>query len=288
LIETRQRLAQLMTAKRYDVVFVQKAIMTAYLKGASGLLRRCARRLVFDFDDAVHLMPPHPLRFPWRLLEDRRQVERIIAGADAVLAGNEWLAEEARSIGAQSACFPTVVDTSRFVPACNEPEAYRIGWLGSPSTIVCAEPASEALGQVRDAALCFVGAEQKDVLWPGAEVRPWSLATEVAEVQRFSVGIMPMPEADWMRGKCALKALIYMACGIPCIASPFGAALEIIRHGENGLLANSTAEWLEAFERLRDPGERRRLGEAGRATVEERYSLQVAAPRLHALLEQLR
>jgi len=285
--ETRQRIAQILGARQYDVVFVQKAIMTAYVRGLAGLLRRRARRIVYDLDDAVHLAPPHPLGHPWRLAEDRAQVTKLMAMADLVLAGNAWLVSEARAHGANAVLFPTVVDTDRFVPSASEPDTYRLGWIGNPSTTICLEPAAEAFASMRDAAVCLVGADARRVPFDNAEIRPWSLETEVAELHRFSVGLMPQPQGDWMRGKCALKALEYMACGIPCVASPFGAALEFMRHEENGLLAGSTEAWREAFERLRDPALRRRLGEAGRATVERRYALRDAAPRLGELLRSL-
>lgn len=283
--ETVRRVGQILAASRYDVVFVQKAIMTAYVTGLAEFLRRRARRLVYDFDDAVHLAPPHPLHAPWGFIEDRVQVTKILTMADLVLAGNAWLVSAAREAGSRRAVlFPTVVDTDRFVPPANPPETYRIGWVGNPSTTVCLEPAAEALVSLRHAAICLVGVDPLRVPFDGAEIRPWSLENEVAEIQRFSVGVMPQPETEWMRGKCALKALQYMACGIPCVASPFGAALEFMRHEENGLFAGSTAAWSEAFERLRDPALRHRLGEAGRATVEDRYALRDAAPRLLELL----
>jgi len=292
--ETRQRFFQILSAPRYDVVFVQKAVMTAYLRGMGTLLRNRARRLVLDIDDAVHLAPPHPLGFPWRLLENRRQIDSLMRAADLTLAGNMWLVQQVQLRGARAEYFPTVIDTDRFTPA-PPPETFRIGWMGNPSTMVCVEPASEALHKVEDAELAFVGANARDVAWPNAEARPWSLMDEVSEVQRLSVGIMPMPKDDtkigpapgWMRGKCGLKGLIYMACGVPCVASPFGAALEFIEHNKNGLFANTTDEWLKAFDQLRDPVERQRLGEAGRRTVEQRYSLKTAGPRLCDILESL-
>lgn len=288
LRETRRRVRQILDAPGYDVVFVQKAIMTAYVRGLAWILRKRTRRLVYDLDDAVHLAPPHPLRLPWRMLEDRRQVSKLLAAADLVLAGNAWLVSEAREAGANAVFFPTVVDTDRFVPASAQPDTYRIGWIGNPSTTICLEPAAKALGTVKDASVCLVGADPERVQFDGADVRPWSFDGEVAELQRFSVGIMPQPRGEWMRGKCALKALQYMACGIPCVASPFGAVLEFMRHEENGLLADSGEEWSGAFERLRDPALRRRLGEAGRATVEGAYALRDAAPRLVELLKSLR
>jgi glycosyltransferase involved in cell wall biosynthesis len=273
--------------RRFDVVFVQKAIMTAYVRGMLRLLRACARRIVYDLDDAVHLSPPHPLRNPWRLLEDREQSRKLFLFSKLVLAGNPWLASVAEAAGARVALFPTVVDTERFVPTRREPETYRIGWIGGPSTTGCLVPAAGALEGTCHAELRFVGADPLHVPCQTAEVRPWSYGTEVEEIQDFSVGIMPLPKSEWTRGKCALKALQYMACGVPCVATPHGAALDIIRHDENGLLADSHAEWRRALERLREPALRRRLGCAGRATVEERYSLNRAAPRLLELLESV-
>lgn len=285
--ETPRRIAQIMQGRRYDVVFVQKALTTAYVRGMTGLLRRFARRVVYDLDDAVHLDPPHPLRPPWSMFEDRAQILRLMAAADIVLAGNAWLAGEAQRAGARVVHFPTVVDTDRFVPAAQPPDQYRIGWIGTPSNLVCLEPALDALRAISDAELCLVGADPARNPFPNAEVRPWALDTEVGEIGRFSVGIMPQPEGAWMRGKCALKALLYMACGIPCIVSNTGAALEFVQDDVNGLIAGHPEEWRAALERLRDPVLRARLGDAGRATVITRYSLTQAAPRLLALLESL-
>jgi len=289
LRETFRRLRQMLGASRYDVVFVQKAIMSAYLAGLLEMLRKRARCLVYDIDDAVHLAPPHPLGPPWNRLEDRGQVVKLMAAADLVLAGNSWLLTAARDAGCRRAVlFPTVVDTDRFMPAQEEPSVYRIGWIGNPSTTICLTPAAEALSHVPDAEVCLVGADPKRVPFHGAEVRPWSYESEVAELHRFSFGIMPQPHDTWMQGKCALKALQYMACGIPCAASPFGAVLEFMRHEENGLFADSIEDWQKAFEQLRDPALRRRLGLAGRDTVLERYALNAAAPRLLELLRSVR
>ncbi|HIJ65343.1 MAG TPA: glycosyltransferase family 4 protein [Candidatus Hydrogenedentes bacterium] len=287
LAETSRRLAQIAGAAAYDIVFVQKALMTASVRGAFGLLRRRARRIVYDLDDAVHLSPPHPLRRLGRLIEARRQIPKAMRAADMVLAGNAWLAAQAEALGARAAYFPTVVDMRRFAPRPQVAEKYRIGWIGTPAATECIEPAAEALAGLANAEIHLVGADAKAVCWFGAVVEPWSLDGEVEAIQQFSAGIMPMPKQEWMKGKCGLKGLLYMACGIPCIATPFGAALEFIRHGENGMFADTTAEWRDAFERLRDPTERRRLGAAARTTVEENYALDKAAPRLLELMESV-
>ena len=287
LAETPRRLSQILSAPRYDVVFVQKAVMSAYVRGAGGLLRRLARRVVLDVDDAVHLCPPHPLRGVWRGVEDRSQVHRLFAQADLVLAGNSWLAAAVEEAGGKAALFPTVVDTDRFAPAAEPASGYCVGWIGGPSTTPSLAEAAEALVSLSEATVRLVGADEGQSLVPNAAVTPWHLDTEVADVQSFSVGVMPLAKDEWTRGKCALKALQYMACGVPCVVTPYGAVLDIVRHGENGLFADSSAEWREALERLRAPALRTRLAVAGRATVEESYSLKKAAPKLLHHLESL-
>lgn len=292
LRETVRRVAQILTADLYDIVFVQKAIMTAYVRGLPEMLRKRARRLVYDIDDAVHLEPPHPLGAPWTFFEDRRQIYKMCAQADLVLAGNAWLTAMAEEHCSNTEFFPTVVDTERFRPAVKQPHGYRIGWIGNASTTICLQPAVEALARVPEANICLVGGDPARIDWngqpvPNLEVRPWSYENEVREIHRFTVGIMPQPDAPWMLGKCALKALQYMACGIPCVASPVGAICDIIQHGENGLFAETTTEWLEAFDRLRNPALRQLLSEAARATVEENFSLAQAAPRLLDLLNDI-
>lgn len=285
--ETPARLRQLLDADQFDVVFLQKVPMTAYLRGMDRMIRTRARKLVLDLDDAVHLAPPHPLRAPWTLLEDREQVRKLMASADLVLAGNRWLEQETVNAGGRAEWFPTVVDTDRFIPAANPPEGFVAGWMGSPSTTGSLAAIRPALESLAEGELVLAGADPKQVHWPGAGATPWRYDTEVQLLQQFSVGLMPLAKDEWTRGKCALKALQYMACGVPCIATPYGAVLDIIRHDENGWFADSEAEWKDALVALRDPALRRRLGEAARATVEARYSLRTAVPRVTDLLESL-
>ncbi len=287
LAETPSRLLQLLNAGRYDVVVLQKAIMTAYWSGLHRLLRAQSRRLVYDIDDAVHLAPPHPLSPPWNQLEDREQVRKIFKEADLVLAGNRWLAGEVRAAGGRAMEFPTVVDTERFVPAAAPPKEYRLGWMGSASTTPALEIIGPALAMVENAQVRLVGADPNRVHLQRAEVRPWNLAQEVREIQEFSVGLFPQIRDPWTLGKCALKALTYMACEVPVLAEPYGAIQEIMQSGREGLFADTEPAWCEALEALRSEELRARLGAAGRATVESKYSLQVAAPRWHAVLEEM-
>ena len=285
--ETPRRFSQLLESSSYDVVFLQKAITTAYVHGLDRLLRHRAKRLVFDIDDAVHLAPPHALRMPWRLLEDRNQSLRIMSRADLVLAGNTWLADEAEAQGGRAVHFPTVVDTDRFTPPANLPEGFSVGWMGAPSTAGALNTIAPALNSLKAGELIVAGASAGQVHLEAARIEPWHYDTEVQLLQQLSVGLMPLPQDTWSRGKCALKALLYMAVGVPCIATPWGAVKDIIRHGENGFFAETDAEWRTALEALRDPALRGQLGEAARSTVESQFSLRKAAPALVDHLETL-
>ncbi|MCC6793476.1 MAG: glycosyltransferase family 4 protein [Candidatus Hydrogenedentes bacterium] len=284
--ETPRRVLQILRARKYDVVFVQKAIMSAYVRGMHTLLRANAKRLVYDIDDAVHLRPPHSLFGVWKSLEDEQQVLRLSSTADLVLAGNAWLASEMREHAKRVEFFPTVVDTDYFFPAPSPPSSMVVGWIGSPSTTPHLS-AAECLGGLDHVSLRAVGADAGCLPWSDAESIPWRRDTEVAALRSFSVGVMPLVKDDWTRGKCALKALQYMACGVPCVATPYGAVLDIIADNVNGLFADTPEEWLAAIEWLRDESAHKKLADAGRATVEQHFSLKPAAPKLAELLESV-
>lgn len=287
LIETPRRLMQLLDARLYDIVVVQKAVLTAYVRGFGGLLRSRARRLVLDVDDAVHLEQPHRLGRPWSALTDPAQVRRLMRTSDLVLAGNAWLKHEVETLGGNAAYFPTVIDTERFAPLRAHRDDYRIGWIGNPSTSPALNTIAHPLERLPGAKVVLIGADPEAARVPGAEYRPWSLDDEVDDIRSFSVGVMPLMKNPWDRGKCALKALQYMACGIPCVATPYGAITEIVRGGVNGLFADTPAEWTAALEQLRAPRFRNEMGEAARAVVEERFALKDAAEDLVGLLESI-
>lgn len=287
LVETPRRLAQIIDTRLYDVVVVQKAVLTAYVRGFGRLLRARARRLVLDVDDAVHLAQPHPVGRPWSALVDPEQVKELMGTADLVLAGNMWLVEEAERAGGTAEYFPTVVDTERFSPRPMEPGIYRVGWMGNPSTARALAGISGPLEHLQNAELTVVGADARASGLHRAEHVEWNLSDEVEQIRRFSVGVMPLEKTQWDRGKCALKALQYMACGVPCIATPFGAVTEIIQDGVNGMFADTPEQWRDALEHLRDKRIRDEMGAAARAVVEERFSLRNAAPLLVEFLESV-
>jgi glycosyltransferase involved in cell wall biosynthesis len=249
--------------------------------------------LVVDYDDAVfHRYDGHPSAVVRALLGAK--IDAVMRRADLVLAGNDYLARRARSAGARNVeVVPTVVDLDRY--HATGPKAAAgpivIGWIGSPTTAPYLEPLQHLLGRMtgRAPVSCVaIGAREDQVAGGPFEAKPWSLADEVASLRGLDIGIMPLPDEPWTRGKCGYKLIQYMACGLAVVASPVGVNTEIVRHGENGFLASTDREWEEALIRLvADPDLRRRMGSAGRERVEAEFSLQSQAPRLGHLLRSV-
>lgn len=283
-----RRLADLCRGRRYDLVWLEKELFAWLPAWAETILARAVPYVV-DYDDATfHGYDRHPNRAVAALLGGK--IDAVMRRASLVTAGNGYLADRARRAGARRVeILPSVVDLDRYAPSA-EPadEVFTIGWIGSPSTARHVREAGSALAEVcagGGTRVVLVGAGANPVPGLPAVVRSWSEETEVEEVRAFHVGIMPLPDETWERGKCGYKLIQYMACGRPVVGSPVGANREIIVDGINGWRAAGHDEWVDALTRLRtDASLRRVMGANGRRMVEDRYSLQVTAPRLYELL----
>jgi glycosyltransferase involved in cell wall biosynthesis len=282
-----RRTLDVATSRRFDRVVVHCEAYPYLPPVFEWYLQKGKARYVYDFDDAIfHQYDTHPNRLVRLALSGK--IRRVIEGASAVIAGNDYLAEYARRVNDRVSVIPTVVDTDQYrLPEQATIEANRplvVGWIGSPSTAPYVAQQSEALRTFcarRRARVVLVGSGP--VALPGVplEVRPWREQREVRDLQDFDVGIMPLPDTPWARGKCGFKLVQYMACGVPVVASPVGVNTQMVESGVNGYLATTPAEWLEALEKMAgDPSHRKRMGTTGRRQVIERYSLQSAAPRL--------
>jgi glycosyltransferase involved in cell wall biosynthesis len=275
-------------ARGADVVFVHLALPPVW---AQQLLFRANPRVVFDFVDPIFISSRRPSRAD---VTSEHRLTHMLGRACAVLVENDAMAEYARRYNDTVVRTPTPVDTDRFVPAAprqGRPEV-AIGWIGTPATTGYLAEAREglrrALADHPTARIDLIGASARPPLdgLPVVE-RTWSLATEVADLQRCHVGIMPLPDNEWTRGKGGYKLLQYMAVGLPCVASPVGINPEIVEHGVNGFLASTDDEWHLALSTLlADPALRRRMGEHGRRRVETAFSLRVALPRVEAILRR--
>jgi glycosyltransferase involved in cell wall biosynthesis len=264
-----------------DAVVVQRRLLPV---AELALLRRWARRLVFDFDDAVWLRDSYsPRGFGSR--KRGRRFRATVAAADLVVAGNPYLAAEARRFtdAARVAIIPTCVDPARYpVTQPHADDAVRLVWVGSSSTLKGLERFRDTLDAIGRA---VPGARLKLVCDRFLTLRHlpvdsvhWSEATEAEEIAGADIGIGWVPDDPWSRGKCGLKILQYQAAGLPVVANPVGVQADFVRDDETGYRAETPEQWVAAVRRLAaDPALRARLGTAGRHQVEAHYSVGAGA-----------
>lgn len=288
-----ERLRWLLSVPDVDLVWVHCELFP-YLTGtAERLVRQVKKPIVFDYDDAIfHNYDLHKNTFIRSLLG--RKLHVILDSADLAFCGNAYLADYARAHCRRVEIVPTVVDLTDYIqrPEPISGRAPTIGWIGTPSTwteyMAPMMPLLETAARAAGARIAAVGAGRAAAAHPLLDNLPWTEDTEVARIHAMDIGIMPLTDTPWARGKCGYKLIQYMACGIPVIASPVGVNAEIVEHGVNGLLASSESEWAGALQTLlHDPALRVRMGQEGRRKVEREYSLQVWGPRVAEMLRRV-
>ncbi len=287
-----KRILKICSATRYDIVFVQKEIFPYLPDFAESLLARAGVRMVLDLDDAVFLFyGQSPSTLKRRLLSTK--FPRILKRSDLVLAGNRYLESYAGRYAKNVTLFPTVVDTDRFTPGASRPggEEPVIGWIGSPETSSFLQeivPALEQLSRQINFRFSIVGADAIDIRGVSVTAKSWREDEEVEDLRHFDIGVMPLPDTEWSKGKCALKLLQYMSVAIPAVSSPFGSAAEITIDGDNGFLASDRDAWVDKLGVLmKDRTLRRRIGQRGRDWVEQHYNLRRYAPLMAQYLKRL-
>lgn len=285
-----RRIGALIQGRKFDLLWIEYELFP-WLPGwmESFILSNDTPYLV-DYDDAIfHRYDRHPNPLVRRVIGHK--IDGVMRHASTVVVGNEYLRDHAIKAGARRVeMLPTSIDLARYpIPAPERNGVFTIGWIGSPATTRYLQLVHEALAEVcvhGQARVVLVGASepgwQDDV--PHA-IHSWSEDTEVAEVSGFDVGIMPLEDSPWERGKCGYKLIQYMACGKPVVASPVGINTRIVEPGINGYLAETKHDWGRALTALiADADLRQQMGAAGRAKVERDYAVQVNAPRLAAIL----
>lgn len=274
----------LASAGRYDSVVVHRAFLAPH---EWFLLRRAASGYVFDFDDAIVYRDSAARRLESR--QRRARFARMVKGARRVVAGNDYLAGLARAYNPSTVVIPTSVDVAPYDTAAPSSfERATVVWIGTRVNLMYLEPVLAAVAR----AVRSAGAELEVICddFPrvdGIDIvrRRWSLADEARDLMRCDVGIMPLPDDAWTRGKCALKILQYFAASLPVVCSPVGANTSVVEHGRSGYFARNGDEWAGFLEELlRDSEKRRRFGRAGRETVERSYSVEANLERLIAAI----
>ncbi len=250
--------------------------------------------LVLDYDDAVfHQYDMHHNRLVRMLLGKKH--EALMRRADLVIAGNQYIADYALQAGARRVeLLPTVVDLERYPQARTLADSdghspLTVGWVGQRSTSRYLRPLAPMLERLHAEGLLrfrAIGIDASALGFP-MESEAWNESTEVASIRRLDIGIMPLDDGPFERGKCGYKILQYMACGLPVVASPVGVNASIVEHGVNGFLATTIDEWEQALRTLAaKPALRQLMGQAGRAKVEREFCLEIAAPRLARWLHE--
>jgi glycosyltransferase involved in cell wall biosynthesis len=241
------------------------------------VLRAASRRMIFEFDDAIYAEPPYPIAMPWKGAELERVMASTVADSDQVIAGNAELAEWARRHCPRVEILPTCLDMKLYQPILRPPQpGVVLGWVGMGQNLCYLEQIRGALEQVlarHPQARLRVLSDRPFAMKGAVEFRPWSESTQIREISRFDIGLMPLTDDVWSRGKCAYKAIQYLALSVPAVVSPVGMNREVVQEGVNGLTASTEAEWIEALSQLITDGSlRRKLVLQARPSVETRYS----------------
>jgi len=242
------------------------------------------KKIVYDFDDSIWLTDKQ--NEPWisRFLRWRKKTANICTWSYKVSCGNAYLAAYAKQFNANTILNPTTIDTvllhnkNLYPESKPNPTRVTIGWTGSHSTLkylkLIEEPLQKIEQRFAQVKFLVIADRKPELALKNLEFCEWTVETEIRDLLKIDIGIMPLPDDRWAKGKCGFKALQYMALKIPCVIAPVGVNTEIIKHGFNGFLASTPDEWIEHLSNLianREVG--KELGRNGRETVEQHYSV---------------
>lgn len=288
-----RRLSLVRKVKNYDLVYILREAALLGPPVFERLIAQSGVPMVFDFDDAIFVSYRSPSNGYLSYLKFASKTKTICRIASHVMVGNPYLAEYARQVNDRVTVIPTTIDTEKYrVPERREKSGPPvIGWTGSHSTVQHLDTMRGALKKLAEKEsfrLRVIGTPSYECPPVDVEAMPWRAETELEDLSEIDIGMMPLPDDRWSKGKCGLKALQFMALGIPTICSPVGVNTDIIHDDQNGFIAATEDEWVEKLSRLLRSAElRQRLGQAGRATVEEKYSAVTQTPRVYEIFKSV-
>ena len=279
-----------------DVILVQREAMILGPPIVEWLATRILKRpMVLDLDDATYVPYTSPTYGGLaKALKFFRKTDDLIRWSRVVICGNQTVAEYVSSKGARTEIIPTVVDTEKFKPTSSSNRSLPvIGWVGTHSTFPFMQsilPALSELAKTHPFKLKIVGSGSAAVVVPGIEVenREWNLAREVEDFQSLDIGLYPVSaDNNWATGKSGFKAIQYMSAGVPYVATPIGAAAQIVQENLTHFFATTQEDWIDKLKTLlADPERRRKMGEAGRRHAVECYHLESQAEKLAKVLRE--
>jgi glycosyltransferase involved in cell wall biosynthesis len=290
-----KRFFTIFTVRQYDVIWIEKELFPFFPATVERLLRIFGPPYVVDYDDAIF----HNYDLSSHLLIRKtlgKKIDVVMRNALCVIAGNDYLASRAKAAGAKDVVVvPTVVDKDRYLAKRDSTcESLVIGWIGSPSTQKYVVDIRQALFSVCEqfgACIKLMGATPQiveELPELPVEVLPWSEDGEVDFIRQLDIGIMPLVDGPWEKGKCGYKLVQYMASGVPVVASPVGVNVEIVDGNRCGLLADSLEQWESALRKLLGNADQRLdYGRAGRAAVENKYTVHVQVMALNKIFSEI-
>jgi glycosyltransferase involved in cell wall biosynthesis len=288
------RKADLKRLNEFDLVFVfRESQMTRSFRFEREVAKR-GIKMIFDFDDVIWMMNISAVNQRFSFAKNPEKTSKCTALADRVIAGNDYLAAYARQFNSEVTVIPTTVDTDRLTShrPFREDQHLSSGWTGSHTTIQYLELLIPVLAAIKEkypsVKFRFIGDPTLRTDLPDTEILAWTSKTEVEDLSQLDIGVMPLKDDKWAQRKCRLKGLTYMSLNVAAIMSPVGSNSTIIQHGVNGFLADSHEEWFHRIEELiLNPELRRKMGEKGRQTVIEKYSIHANKDKYLALFNEL-
>jgi glycosyltransferase involved in cell wall biosynthesis len=288
-----RRLSLVRNVKDYDLVYILREAALLGPPVFEKLIHQRGVPIVFDFDDAIFVSYRSPSNGYLSYLKFASKTKTICRLASHVMVGNPYLADYARQVNDRVTVIPTTIDTEKYSvsPPKNSSGPPVIGWTGSHSTVQHLDTLRGALKKLAEKEsfrLRVIGTPAYECAPVEVEALSWRSETEVEDLGPIDIGVMPLPDDRWSKGKCGLKALQFMARGIPTVCSPVGVNTDIIQDDQNGFIAGTEDEWVDKLSRLLRSNElRQRLGRAGRATVEQKYSAITQTPRVYEIFQSV-
>ena len=290
-----RRIRDVFRINRYDLVYIFMWVTPFGSSFFERLYRLLSRRLIYDIEDNIFMKQNSVVNPFVKMLKGTGKASYLIKTADHVITSSPFLNDYCLGINSLKACtyISSSVDSNRFIPTntYNNKKAVTIGWTGTFSSKIYLDLLRDVfleLNQLIDFKLRVIGNFQYDLPGIDLEVIQWKKETEVEDLQGIDIGIYPLVQDDWVMGKSGLKAIQYMAFGLPTVATNFGTTPKIIKHMVNGWLVRTDKEWVNALEALiKDPTLRRKLGEAARRTVVDNYSIDAVKSHYLSILNNL-
>ncbi|GIW99747.1 MAG: glycosyl transferase [Pirellulaceae bacterium] len=291
---TIRRTAKIAAAQAYDVIVMQRELLPFGPPILERSIKHRKTPLVFDYDDALFIAKPSRFNPIATALRSPRKIRTIFRISDLVLAGNDWLRDQARRYGANAITLEVAENTSRFLPRSRRSgdAPVTIGWLGSPSTVKYLNLVAPVLRQLAAdfPQLRFIQMGGGDFTMHGVpwESREWSLGSEVEALHEFDIGLMPLPDEEWALGKSGGKARTYMAAGVVPVCSALGYNLQLIQHGKTGFLCTTLNQWKQTLNELIANAElRHNIGQQAQQEVKHRFAPETIAGELARALRSV-